>query len=117
MNRRWLSVLTAVLAVAAAGCDKDPTGSTAVRPDTVVLAVAGQGEVLSRFTAEVWVRGTTAYTTTWGSRNSVAGNAIFIWDVSGNTPQLRDSVIIADAGTLGDVQATVDGRYLVVATE
>ncbi|MGQ0539512.1 MAG: LVIVD repeat-containing protein [Gemmatimonadaceae bacterium] len=81
------------------------------------LAVAGQGEVLNRFTAEVWVRGSVAYTTTWGARAGAMGNAIYVWDVAGDTPQLRDSVIVDSASTLGDVQATDDGRYLVVATE
>ena len=83
----------------------------------VTLSVVGRVRVATRFTGEVWVRGTVAYTTSWGSRGSVPGNAIHIWDVSGNTPQLRDSVIVSNATTLGDVQATDDGRYLVVATE
>jgi hypothetical protein len=117
MRRRWLLAVIACAAISAAGCDDDPTGSNVVRPDTVILTVTGQGEVLSRFTAEVWVRGTTAYTTSWGSRNGVPGNALYIWDVASDTPQLRDSVIVSEATTLGDVQATEDGRYLIVATE
>ncbi|HEY7566931.1 MAG TPA: hypothetical protein VH762_05135 [Gemmatimonadaceae bacterium] len=83
----------------------------------MVLSVAGQGEILSRYTAEVWVRGSVAYTSTWGTRNGANGNALHVWDVSGNTPQLRDSVLIDQAVTLGDVQATDDGKYLIVATE
>jgi hypothetical protein len=117
MNRRWLLVATAALSIASVACDNDPTGTPNVVPDTVIMSVVGQGEVLARFTAEVWVQGTTAYTTSWGSRNGVPGNAIYIWDVSGDTPALRDSVIVTEATTLGDVQATSDGRYLVVATE
>jgi hypothetical protein len=117
MTRRWFMAVVAATATTSAGCDKDPTGSPAVRPDTVIMSVVGQGEILARFTAEVWVHGTTAYTTTWGARNNVVGNAIYIWDVSGNTPLLRDSVLVTNATTLGDIQATSDGRYLVVATE
>ena len=45
------------------------------------------------------------------------GNALKVWDVTGNTPVLRDSVIVSEASTLGDVQASDDGRLLVVATE
>lgn len=109
-------------AVALTGCDDSNPG---VGPDTtnkpppapVVLSVAGQGEILSRYTAEVWVRGSVAYTSTWGTRNGANGNALHVWDVSGNTPQLRDSVLIDQAVTLGDVQATDDGKYLIVATE
>jgi hypothetical protein len=40
-----------------------------------------------------------------------------IWDVSAATPVLVDSLIIEGATTLGDIQATPDGKYLVVATE
>ena len=69
-----------------------------------------------RFTAEVWVRGTTGYTTTWGTRARV-GNAVKIWDVAGATPVLVDSLIVAGAATLGDVQVSDDGAVLVVAIE
>ncbi len=121
MNRKLC--LTAVLAaVALTGCDDADPG---IGPDTtnkpppapVVLSVAGQGEILSRYTGEVWVRGNVAYTSSWGTRNGVSGNALLVWDVSGDTPQLRDSVLVDQAVTLGDVQATEDGKYLVVATE
>ncbi|MGQ0642465.1 MAG: LVIVD repeat-containing protein [Gemmatimonadaceae bacterium] len=82
-----------------------------------MLAVAGHGEIKTRFTAELGVQRGVAYTTTWGRRNGVPGNAVFIWDVTSDTPRLRDSLIVSDAETLGDVQTTDDGRYLVVATE
>ena len=85
------------------------------------LTVIGRGPVNDRFTSELWVHGNTAYTTTWGSRSVGSlqnrGNSIKIWDVSGNTPALVDSVIVTNATTLGDVQVTDDGKYLVVATE
>jgi hypothetical protein len=77
--------------------------------------------VNDRFTAELWVNGNTAYTTTWGTRtvNNVQarGDAVKIWDVSNAQPVLVDSLIIPGATTLGDVQTTPDGKYLVVATE
>jgi len=69
----------------------------------------------------LWVHGNTAYTSTWGTRTMSGvqsrGNAIKIWDVSGALPGLVDSVIVEGAVTLGDIQVTADGRYLVVATE
>jgi hypothetical protein len=80
------------------------------------LQVFGLGSETDRYTAEVAARGTTAYTTTWGTRSAV-GNKIDIWDVSGATPTLVDSVIVANATTLGDVAVSDDGRLLVVATE
>ena len=98
----------------------DPGGRNVDLPpfDLVTL---GQGVVADRVTAEVWVQGNTAYTSTWGSRtvNGVQnrGNAIKIWDVTAVAPVLVDSIIVANATTLGDVQVTDDGKYLVVATE
>lgn len=80
------------------------------------LTVFGEGLVSDRYTAEVWVQGNVAYTTTWGNR-AAPGNAVKIWDVSGDVPRLVDSLIVPTAGTLGDIQASDDGQLLVVATE
>lgn len=80
------------------------------------IAVLGRGRVDERYTAEVAARGDFAYTTTWSTLGKNPGNAVKVWDVSGS-PQLVDSLIIADAGTTGDVQISDDGRWLVVATE
>jgi hypothetical protein len=74
------------------------------------------GTVAERFTGEIWVRGNVAYTTTWGNRGAL-GNAVKIWDVSGNVPTLVDSVIVPTASTLGDIQTSDDGQLLIVATE
>ncbi len=121
------------LAAIIAGCGSDsaptqtkppaatPPVTTPVTPPTpaapVTLAKLGLGTVGERYTAEVWVRGTTAYTTSWGNRGGVRGNAIKIWDVATETPVLVDSVIVASAGTLGDVQVSDDGALLIVAIE
>lgn len=83
---------------------------------SVVLHVLGNGAVNERYTGEVWVRGSLAYTTTWGSRLA-RGNAVKIWDVSADAPVLVDSLIVPHATTLGDIQTSDDGRLLVVATE
>jgi hypothetical protein len=111
--------------VAIAGCDNKVTDagddSTPPSISPVILRAEGRGAVADRYTAEVWVVGNVAYTTTWGSRafNGVqsTGNAVKIWNVSGTTPLLVDSLIVSDAVTLGDIQATDDGKLLVVATE
>ncbi|HYD53009.1 MAG TPA: hypothetical protein VEA99_10290 [Gemmatimonadaceae bacterium] len=122
------AALLAACSALVAGCD----GDDPVDPDPGVttnlcanapggsggLAIAGCGRVTNRFTAELFVRGNTAYTTTWGERDLARGNAIFVWDVAGDAPQLVDSVIVASgATTLGDVAVSDDGRWLVVAAE
>jgi hypothetical protein len=80
------------------------------------MQVLGGGSESARYTAEVAVRGQVAYTTTWNFR-SAPGNKVDIWDVSGNTPALIDSLIVSGASTLGDVTVSDDGSLLVVATE
>jgi hypothetical protein len=83
-----------------------------------VMQSLGLGSVSARYTAEVAARGTLAYTTSWGNRGAVFGNTIYIWDVSGNTPTLVDTVNVSGTiTTLGDVAVSDDGKLLVVATE
>lgn len=132
---RLLRTLSATLLLGAAACDGssggivDPGGGggsanqdCAVGPTQVNLSgnlrAVGAGCVAERFTSELWVHGGWAYTGTWSRRGAAGlGNALKVWDVTGSSPVLRDSVIVTDAGTLGDVQASDDGRLLVVATE
>jgi hypothetical protein len=82
----------------------------------LTLAVVGCGLIDARYTAEVAVRDSIAYTTTWGFR-SAPGNLIAVWNVSGAEPVLIDSVIVSGATTLGDVAISDDGTLLFVATE
>ncbi len=121
MNLSALIPTTAIALLAfSAACSKDVTepeaGNTAGS-----MEVLGRGSVTDRYTAEVTVRGDYAYTTTWGTRSaagvSAVGNAIKIWNVAGNVPTLLDSIIVAQARTLGDIQVADDGKYLIVATE
>ncbi|MEO6878016.1 MAG: hypothetical protein ABI205_06005 [Gemmatimonadaceae bacterium] len=84
------------------------------------LAALGNGLDTARYQAEIAVRGTIAYTSTWAGayrHPNVPGNTVNVWDVSGNTPVLLDSVIVAGAITTGDVEVSDDGQLLVVATE
>ena len=100
-----------------------PASTFATAPAELDVATATTMQTLggcaprSRYTAEIAVRGTIAYTTTW-SRRVAVGNVIYVWDVSGNTPGLIDSVTVGSGiNTLGDVAVSDDGKLLVVATE
>lgn len=132
MNRILRTLSTALL-LAGAACDPsspgvvDPGGG-APRPDCALtpaqvnvggnLRALGVGCVRERYTSELWVHGGWAYTGTWSRRGATGvGNALKVWDVTGSSPVLRDSVIVTDAATLGDVQVSDDGGLLVVATE
>jgi hypothetical protein len=112
--------LLAVALVLVAACDRDKI----VPPDRPSsLTVLGKGTAEERYTSELSVRGNYAYTSTWGNRNGVRGNAVKIWNVSGNDPVLVDSLIVPSVNTAtptsttGDIQVTDDGSLLVVATE
>jgi hypothetical protein len=112
----------AVLALAACGSDDDGiVDNTPPAPTPTKLTVSGKGTITSRYTGEVWVQGNYAYTTTWGSRivagASTPGNRVYVWDVRNATPVLVDSLAVAAATTVGDVQVSSDGKYLVVPTE
>lgn len=108
-----------------AGCEGDAATDPGPDPGPgpgpgdgpVMLPVLGHGLVPERHTAEVAARGDWAYTTTWGNRAGVRGNAVKIWNVAGDVPVLVDSLIIERASTTGDVQISDDGSLLVVATE
>ncbi len=117
-----LSLLAGLVACSAGAGDN--VGATPVGPPPPItppviasLAVVGQGEITNRFTAEISVGSRYAYSSTWGTRASVRGNAIYVWDLDAAQPTLVDSVIVADAGTTGDVQVVADAALLVVAVE
>lgn len=112
--RFCIRIVAALCILTAPACEDplDPPAST--EPDT--LPVLGSGTVSERYTGEVAVRGDWAYTSTW-SFLLAPGNAVKIWNVSGNTPVLTDSLIVPGARTTGDVQISDDGALLVVATE
>jgi hypothetical protein len=120
---RALGVLLLLALGTACGSD-DPTEP--LRANCPAAAGATPGNALTvlgcgnfkpgRITAEITVRGTTAYTTTWSNPSS-AGSVFYVWDVAGNTPLLVDSVKVEGARTLGDIAVSDDGGFLFVATE
>jgi hypothetical protein len=112
-----VTIRAAAVASPAVTATAQVTVRAASQGSAINLPVLGFGAVSERFTGEVAVRGEWAYTSTWSNRNGIPGNAIKIWDVTGNTPLLRDSLIVPGASTTGDVQISDDGTLLVVATE
>jgi hypothetical protein len=106
--------------LALAACDGNPTGGEKPDPNcpqSTAPGVLGVGCVAERYTGELNVRGNYAYTTTWGHRGTVVGNAVKVWRVGSRYPQLVDSLIIEGATTTGDVEVSDDGSLLAVATE
>lgn len=101
-------------------------GNTSVRDSVIVnvntsagavqIPLLGTGMVPERFTAEIAVAEPFAYTSTWSQR-AAPGNAIKIWNVTGNTPILVDSIILPGVGTVSDVQISSDKTLLVASLE
>jgi hypothetical protein len=78
--------------------------------------------VPERYTSDIWIHGTTAYTGTWGQRTSggppVAGNALKIWQLDATgAPVLADSITRGGIITVSDVEVSRDGRVLLFSGE
>jgi len=118
-------LMTALMVLAACGDDSatDPTDSPSALGAPAAMPLLGAGPITARYTSEVTVRPPWAYTGSWGLRGTARGSVVYVWDVSGPAPALRDSVQVdpnpaaPTITTTGDVQVTDDGRWLVVATE
>jgi hypothetical protein len=82
----------------------------------VQLPLLGTGIVTERHTAEIAVAEPFAYTATTGFRTTF-GNAIKIWNVTGNTPMLIDSLIVSGVSNISDIQISSDGALLVASLE
>ena len=85
---------------------------------SALLVVSGGNNVGNRFSSDLWVHGSYAYTGTWGARNGAVGNALNVWslDASG-APTLIGSVTVPGIGTVSDVQVSDDGQLLVLSGE
>ena len=88
---------------------------------TGTFSVVGHGEVFDRFTSDLWLKDTFAYTGTWGTRNSGAGpfqgNRLYVWNISNpSSPTITDSVVVT-AGTVNDVKIRDDGALAVLTHE
>ena len=85
------------------------------------FSVVGRGEVLDRFSSDLWVHGNAAYTGTWGSRNSTGtvlfGNVLNVWDISDPANPQPTSTITIDARTINDVKIRSDGTLGLITHE
>jgi hypothetical protein len=82
------------------------------------LAVAAGGNnVPERYTSDLWVHGSNAYSGTWGAR-AAQGNVVKVWQLDGTgAPSLVDSVIVSNISTVSDVEVSADGSLLMISTE
>jgi hypothetical protein len=134
---RFTTTLTwAMVLLAAAGCGDsgpgdvddgddggpiEPPPPPPPPPRNLTLGVAGGGNnVPDRYTSDLWVYGSYAYTGTWGGapRDGNPGNALKVWALNqAGAPSLVDSVILPDISTVSDVEVSSDGSVLMLSTE
>jgi hypothetical protein len=122
----WNRVLAAALGLLGAcrgggsGPEGGDPGGNEPPPGASFTVVAGGHNVPERFSSDLWVHGSWAYTGTWGAvpRNGVRGDVLKIWSLDANgTPTLTDSIKIPAISTVSDVQVSDDGSVLVFSTE
>ena len=80
--------------------------------------IAGGDNVPDRFSSDLWVHGTYAYTGTWGDRGGDVGNVLNVWSLAnGGSPTFVRSITVPNIGTVSDVQVSEDGGLLVLSGE
>jgi hypothetical protein len=89
-------------------------------PGVTLRVLSGGNNVQERYTSDLWVHGSYAYTGTWGAvrRGSRAGDVLKVWSLSASgAPTLVDSIKVSDISTVSDVQVSDDGQLLMFTTE
>jgi hypothetical protein len=85
--------------------------------DPVTLQTrSGGNNVPDRYSTDLWVHGSYAYTGTLSGRGPSATMIINVWKIDGTAPVLVDSVSLPEAGIVSDLQVTDDGTLLVATS-
>jgi hypothetical protein len=101
-------------------CGGDDNSGPGPGPDPELQVLAGGDNVPSRYSSDLWVRGSYAYTGTWGGapRNGNPGNVVNIWSLgAGGAPALSGTLSVPNISTVSDVQVSDDGQVLVFGAE
>jgi hypothetical protein len=115
----WTPLLAVTAAAALAGCGGGDAG-TDPPPGSEFAIEAGGNNVPARYSSDLWVHGSYAYTGTWGAvqRGGVPGDVVNVWSLdAGGAPTLVDSVKVPGIATVSDVQVSDDGTVLVFSAE
>ena len=103
--------------VALLGC-QDSAGPSLPPDGTGFTVVGGGNNVPERFSSDLWIHGSHAYTGTWGDRNGNIGNVLKVWSLdAAGAPVLISSVTVPGIGTVSDLQVSEDGQLLVLSGE
>lgn len=81
----------------------------------------GTGPVPERFTSDLWVHGSHAYTGSWATRivagDTANGNTLLAWNIATPTVPLRTDSVRLDARVVNDVKVATDGSLAVASHE
>ena len=128
-SMRWMrrhALAPALLgALAACGGGDDggndpPPGGNEPPPGSSFQVLAGGDNVNERYSSDLWVHGSWAYTGTWGgvARDGPRGDVVKIWSLdAAGAPTLVDSLKVPGISTVSDIQASDDGALLVFSAE
>jgi hypothetical protein len=85
------------------------------------LAEIGAGPVPERYTSDLWVHGSHAYTGSWSTRTvdgqAATGNTLYAWNVASPTAPARTDSVRLDARVVNDVKVASDGSLAVASHE
>lgn len=97
------------------------TATATEEPGDAGLSVLGGGNnVAERYSSDLWIHGSYAYTGTWGgiSRGGRVGNVLKVWSLNAaGAPTLVDSITISGINTVSDVEVSPDGQLLMFGAE
>jgi hypothetical protein len=117
-RRAFIASALALLAACRGG--PGPTGGVEPPPGASFTVLSGGNNVPERYSSDLWIHGSWAYTGTWGAspRNGVRGDVLKIWSLDARgIPSLADSIKIPNISNVSDVQVSDDGSVLVFSTE
>jgi hypothetical protein len=89
-------------------------------PGFELTVAAGGNNVSERYSSDLWIHGSYAYTGTWGgiARGGRVGNVLKVWSLNAaGAPTLVDSVKISGINTVSDVEVSSDGQLLMFSAE
>lgn len=116
----WCGVAVALAASVLMGCSGEDRGGVGPTPVGEFQVVAGGNNVPDRYSSDLWVHGSFAYTGTWGSaaRDGNRGDVVKIWSLSASgAPVPANSLTISGITNVSDIEVSDDGSVLMFSTE
>jgi hypothetical protein len=103
------------------GFSGSPISFSSLAKSAASFSVANGGNnVAARYSSDLWVAGSYAYTGTWNwyQRTAGVGGVIEVFHLdAGGAPSVIDSILLPAVTTVSDLQVSPDGSWLVATAE